>query len=140
MSIVPTAQKRPLLRIALFALGFLLLATAAFYGWMALETYVLAERIHLLTSEQKLQVGMTQEEVENLFAVRPEDRTTPDPAFAATFPPKPHDGVKRYSESSDRNGTYVNYSGWYRGLIVTSQHHIHVTYDRDGKVKAWKRL
>jgi hypothetical protein len=83
---------------------------------------------------------MTQEEVENIFGVKPGDRKPPDPDLAGTWPPKPHDGVNRYSESSDRNGTYVNYSGWYRGLIVTSQHHIHVTYDRDGKVKEWERL
>ena len=83
---------------------------------------------------------MTQEEVENIFGVKPGDRKPPDPDLAGTWLPKPHDGVNRYSESSDRNGTYVNYSGWYRGLIVTSQHHIHVTYDRDGKVKEWERL
>jgi hypothetical protein len=140
MSNVATAPKRPLFSVALFAVVLLLLATGAYFGLVALETYVLAERIHLLTSAKKLQVGMTQEAVENLFGVEPEDRKAPDPGFAGTFPPKPHDGVKRYSEDSDRNGTYVNYSGWYRGVLVTSQHHIQVTYDRDGKVKEWKRL
>ena len=135
-----TTRKGPLVKVALVAFGVLIFGTAVFLGWTALETYVFAERIHLLTSEKKLQVGMTQEEVENLFGVRPDDRKAPDPDFAATFPPEPHDGVKRYTEASDRNGTYVNYSAWYRGLIVTSQHHVHVTYDRDGKVKKWKRL
>jgi hypothetical protein len=131
--------KRPLLRVALVGIGLLVFGTAVFFGWTALETYVFAERIHLLTSEKKLRVGMTQEEVENLFGIKAEDRKAPDPNLAATFPPKPHDGVIRYREDRDRNGIYMNYSGWYRGLIVTSQHHVEVSYDPSGRVKEWQR-
>ena len=74
MSNAAPAPKRPCYRSSLFALAFLVLATGVFFGWIALETYVFAERIHLLTSEKRLKAGMTQEEVENLFELKPEDR------------------------------------------------------------------
>jgi hypothetical protein len=140
MSTSEPAKKSRLLKLALMGLGILCFGIAAFIAWGALENYVFAERIHLLTNENRLQLGMTQDEVENIFGVKPEDRKAPDPNLAAMWPPRPHDGVMRYTEMGDREGTYVNYSGWFRGLIVTSQHHIHVTYDGNGKVKRWQRL
>jgi hypothetical protein len=84
------------------------LAAGAFLGWMALETYVLSQRIHLLTSELRLRVGMTQNEVEDLLGVKPEDRKAPDPDLAGAWPPRKHEGIKRFSEARDGNGTYVN--------------------------------
>ncbi len=139
MSTPEATPKRLWLKLTLFGVGIVILGTAAFFGWTAVEKHVLAQRIHLLASESQLRVGMTQVEVENTFGVRPENRKAPDPSLPAMWPPRPHDGVMRYSEDRDRNGTYINYSEWYRGLIVTSQHHIHVTYV-DGKVKTWQRL
>jgi hypothetical protein len=124
------ATKSRLLKLALVGAGVVLLGAAGVIAWGALETYVFAERIHLLTSENRLQVGMTQEEVEDLLGVKPEDGQSPER----------HDGVRRDSEIKHRNGVFVNYSEWYHGLIVTSQHHLHVRYDRAGKLKAWQRL
>jgi hypothetical protein len=130
-------KKRPLLRVALFGVGLFLLGTAVFFGWVALETYVFAERIRLVASKEKLRVGMTQEEVEDLFGLRPEDRKAPDPGIGSTSPHKPNDGVFRFMEDRDRQGIHVHYVQYYRGLLVTSSHHLIVIYDPSGKLKEW---
>jgi hypothetical protein len=106
MSTSEPAKKSRLLKLALLGVGILFLGIATFFAWGALEQYVFAEQIHLLTSEKNLHVGMTQEEVENIFGVKPEDRKATDPNVAAMWPPRPHDGVMRYTEMGDREGTY----------------------------------
>ena len=103
MSMSEPARKFRLLKFALLGVGILFFGIAAFFAWGVLENYVFAERIHLLTSEKNLQVGMTQEEVENIFGVKAEDRKAPDPNLGGMWPPQPHDGVMRYTEMRDRN-------------------------------------
>jgi len=110
-----------------------------FWSGVALETYVLSQRIHLLTSAEKLQVGMTQQEVEDLFGVKPEGRKAQEGVSIVV--PIPHEGVKRYTEMKDddpKGNTYIRYSAWYHGFLVTSQHVVAVTYEGNGKLKQWQ--
>ena len=137
MSSNATPPKRPWLRLILVGVAIVGLAFVAFFAWTAVETYVFAQQIHLLSSTKNLQNGMTQEEVEDIFGVKPEDRKAPK--MGGFVGPEFHEGVKRYTQSSDgvTGDTYVNYTGWYQGLIVTSQHHVEVIYDKSGKLKKW---
>jgi hypothetical protein len=137
MSTTASAQKSPLIKLVLLGVGIVALGFVVFFGWTAVETYVLSQRIHIYQCETSLRVGMPQKEVEDLFGVKPEDRKPPD--VGGTLLPLMHDGVKRYREMGDETDTIINYTEWYNGLIVTSQHHMIVTYDRDGKVKRWRR-
>lgn len=116
--------------------GFVFLVVA-FFACVAIETHLFAQRLHLRASEKSLRTGMTQQEVEDLLAVKLEDRKTPDVNRGVL--PQPHAGVIRYTEMSFGEGTVVNYTEWYQGLLVTSQHHLCVTYDKDGRVKKWDR-
>jgi hypothetical protein len=50
---------------------------------------------------------MTQEEVENIFGVKPEDRKAPDPNLGGMWPPRPHDGVMRYTGNRRAKGTHI---------------------------------
>jgi hypothetical protein len=139
MATADPAPKRRWLKPLVWGIALLIVVpTALFWGGVAVETYVLSQRIPLLTNAKKLEVGMTQADVEDLFGVKPEDRKPP--AMGRFVTPEYHEGVKRYTESRDDGpdgNSYVNYSGWYNGMFVTSQHHVSATYDSDGKLKKW---
>jgi hypothetical protein len=84
--------------------------------WVALETYVLSQQVRLLTARQDLRPGMTQAEVESLLGAAPDESTKGD-----------GEGARQ-----------VRYTEVYRGLLVTSSHHLWVTYDGGGKLKSWQ--
>ena len=115
--------------VGVIALGFVLLLS-----WMELEKRVFRERILLFTAEKTLRVGMTRDEVEKHFGV--------DPGAPIGNPMNltPHEEVKADIELVDGMGNkYVRYTAWYRGLAITSQRHVEVTYDPSGTLKEWKR-
>jgi hypothetical protein len=97
------------------AVGAVVLIVLFFPFWVALETYVLSQNVHLLTAQQELRAGMTQAEVEKLLGATPDEASFRD-----------SDGAM-----------HVRYTEVYRGLLVTSSHHLGVTYDGTGKLKSW---
>jgi hypothetical protein len=134
-----SAPRRRWLKPLLWGLAIVGVVALLFWSGVALETYVLSQRMPLLASVEKLQVGMTQQEVEDLFGVKPEDRKAPERGRIVV--PMPHEGVKRYTEMKDDDpdgNTYIRYSAWYHGFLVTSQHVVSVTYDGNGKLKQWQ--
>ena len=125
-------------RLALVLLGLLAFSVAMIFGTIALETYAISQKIHLLVSAQNLRAGMTRTEVEKILGTVPGQEPkelVADEKGIVTISLTPHDEIKADLQLTDGKGSKtVRYTAWYCGVTVTSQHHVRVIYDGDGKV------